>query len=187
MMFLQADVSLVSLGWQLITCSRETVWWEGWEKRPPSLLLSGKGAAPHLWSRGGNRLLPRGSGGVWSPSVQTWGGAGGPRLPPSPSLTISLTDLRGTSRRLTFEHLHNLLLDFGGLMLSTLQSQSIEMRKPACNFSGYAQFTSIVAIICSLNFYLFPLKRAVVSENLKYTFCFLNLLKVIWKHRPCVI
>lgn len=110
-----------------------------------------------------------------------------PGCPPSPSLTISLTDLRGTSHRLTFEHLHNLLLDFGGLMLSTLQSQSIEMRKPACNFSGYAQFTSIVAIICSLNFYLFPLKRAVVSENLKYTFCFLNLLKVIWKHRPCVI
>lgn len=186
-MFLQTDVSLVSLGWQLVTCSREAVWWEGWEKRPPSLPLSGKGAAPHLWSRGGTgccRVVLVGSG---VPLPKPEEELEDPGCPPSPNLTISLTDLHGTSRRLTFECLHSLLSDFRGLMLSTLQSQSIEMRKNACNFSGYTQFTSIVAIICSLNFYLFPLKRAVVSENLKYTFCFLNLLKFIWKHRSCVI
>ena len=142
MILLQADVSLVSLGWQVVTCFRETVWWEGWEKQPPSLLLSGRGFVPHLWSRWetGRRLVGLAAS---LPSPSPGEELEDPGCTPSPSpLMISVADLHGTSLRLAFEHLHNLLWDFRGLMLSTLQNQSIEMRNIACNFSGYTHFTS---------------------------------------------
>lgn len=69
--------------------------------------------------------------------------------PPSPShLMTSVTDLHGTSHRVIFKHLHNLLQDFRSLTLSA----STEIRNTACNFSGCTHCTSVD---CNSSFSLF--------------------------------
>lgn len=63
-------------------------------------------------------------------------------------------------------------------MLSTLQNRYIEMLNILATVCKY-HLPQQIAIIDSLKFDQFLPKRAVISENLRFTFFFLNLLEAI--------
>lgn len=139
MILLQADILLVSLRWQVVTCFGKMAWWEGWEKLN---VIEARGCS-FVKEAGKLAAATR----VWGflSFIQTPGKSLRPRFLPSPfSLQVSITDLHGTGHRLSFNHARNMLWDFRGLMLTALQNQYTDIRNIDCSFQcGYAHFPSI--------------------------------------------
>lgn len=110
---------------------------------PPSVLF--RQGAVLLWSRQDSWLLPP-EPGVFSPSAKPQGRARGLGSPSALFLSKfqSPTSMGlDTGSHLTV-HIHNVLWDFRGLMLSALQNQYTDTRNIDCSFQcGYAHFPSI--------------------------------------------